>query len=145
VFAGCALLIACQRQAFENTALPQQRDTEQARAAGWTIDEMMKVRDVDDVRISPDGRQVLFAVRTAVLSGDQGQYLTQVYSANADGTNERPVTESNYSATGAEWSPDGRWIAFLSDRSGRSAGNTIWLVPARAESRGRSMWAAAGW
>lgn len=124
------LLIACRGQQVEDARRSQQPETKDAPAAGWTIDETMKVRNVDKIRISPDGRRVLFTVRTAVLSGDKGAYLHQIWSADADGANQRPLTDGEYSATDAEWSPDGRWIAFLSDRSGSSEGPTIWLIPA---------------
>ena len=62
------------------------------------------------------------------MSGDKGTYLNQVYIANKDGSGERAITSSDYSAIGAEWSSDGQWIAFVSD-SGNSQGETIWLTP----------------
>jgi dipeptidyl aminopeptidase/acylaminoacyl peptidase len=98
--------------------------------AGWTIEETMKVRMVGHVRIAADGKRVLYTVRTAILEGDKGRYLTQIFTANIEGTNERALTGTDYSATHPEWSPDGRWIAFAADRSGRGDGNTLWIVSA---------------
>jgi dipeptidyl aminopeptidase/acylaminoacyl peptidase len=100
-----------------------------ATGTGWTIDETMKIRKVDHVRISSDGRRVLFVARSAILEGDKGEYRTSIYVANTDGSGERALTPAAHSAMGAEWSPDDRWIAFVADRSGTAAGNTIWIVP----------------
>src|SRR3989304_4052969 len=104
-FSIFVLLIGCQGKGTESATVQQRDEIQHPPTAGWTIDETMEVRSVDNIRISPDGRRVLFAVRTAVLSGDKGEYLTQIYSANADGTNERSLTDSSYSATAAERAP----------------------------------------
>ena len=37
---------------------------------------------------------------------------------DADGSNVRPLTEGKWTDTMADWSPDGRWIVFASDRGG---------------------------
>ncbi|MEX2271938.1 MAG: S9 family peptidase [Vicinamibacterales bacterium] len=94
---------------------------------GWTIAETMKVRNVDQVRISPDGRRVLFAVTTAVMTADRSEYVSQIHVANVDGSEERPITPDTSSATSPRWSPDGRWIAFLAKRSTVSQ---VWLLRA---------------
>ncbi len=95
--------------------------------AGWTIAETMKVRNVDQVRISPDGRRVLFAVTAAVLTDDRSEYVSQIYIASLDGSDERPLTADTSSATSPRWSPDGRWVAFLARRSTASQ---VWLIRA---------------
>jgi dipeptidyl aminopeptidase/acylaminoacyl peptidase len=124
------LLVACESGRRVGETEADGKGGQQSHDGGWTLEETMKVRKVDQVRISPDGRRVLFAVRVAILDGDKGEYRTRIHTANTDGSEERPLTDDAYSATGAEWSPDGRWIAFLADRSAPPAGNTIWLIPA---------------
>lgn len=88
----------------------------------------MKVRSIANARFSPNGDQLLFVARTALLSGERGTHLNQVYVARADGSGQRALTPNEYSVTGAEWSPDGEWIAVVSD-FGESHGATIGLIP----------------
>ncbi len=63
--------------------------------------------DIDDMAISPTGKRALLTAR-----GD-------VYSVPAEKGEIRNLTESpGVREMNATWSPDGRWIAYLSDRTG---------------------------
>jgi Tol biopolymer transport system component len=115
-----------------------------ATAPGWTVEETMSVRKVDRVRISPDGQRVLYEVRAADLSGDKGSYVTSIYVANVDGTGDRELTRGQHSAAGAEWSPDGRWIAFVSQPPGSPTARPCGSCQPQAASRGSSTPAARG-
>jgi dipeptidyl aminopeptidase/acylaminoacyl peptidase len=66
-----------------------------------------------DARISPDGRQIVFASRR---NGDSDIYLMDI-----DGSNERRLTRHSADDANPVWSPDGRWILFLSNR-----GDNFW-------------------
>jgi Tol biopolymer transport system component len=70
-------------------------------------------------RWSSDGSDIGFA---AVL-GQQHAYLV-----NAKGGKPRRLTASSAQDDWPFWSPDGRWIYFNSDRSGR---NEVWRMPSR--------------
>jgi Tol biopolymer transport system component len=55
---------------------------------------------------SPDGTRIAFVSnRDASVSGN-------VYVANADGSDPRPVTKDALGKTGVNWSPNGNWIAY---------------------------------
>ena len=95
--------------------------------AQWTPEEMMKVKSVGSVQVSPDGKRVVFTVTEPVMTEDKSEFLTQVWMANADGSGAYPFTFGNKSSTNPQWSPDGRFIAFTSSRSGK---NNIWLIRA---------------
>lgn len=88
----------------------------------WTPDDMLKVKSVSDVQISPDGRSVAFAVTQHNLEIDEP--ISQVWLARADGTRPFQLTHEMHSSASPRWSPDGKRVAFLSTRSGLS---NIWI------------------
>ncbi|MGH9627864.1 MAG: TolB family protein [Bryobacteraceae bacterium] len=64
----------------------------------------------NDHGISPDGKMIVFSARFNAPG-------SQVYLANADGSNARlmtPKTPSYYHG----WSPDGKWLAYVGRRNG---------------------------
>jgi TolB protein len=64
-----------------------------------------------------------FATRIAYVSVD-GQPPTQrfqLFVADADGANERPVLESRQPIMSPAWSPDGEWLAYVSFESKHSS------------------------
>ena len=87
-------------------------------------DDLYLLRSVNDPQVSPDGRRVAFVVGRADHESD-GDHR-QVWVAPTDGREPaRPFT------TGGEdhsprWSPDGRFLAFVSDRGEK---NQIFLAP----------------
>jgi dipeptidyl aminopeptidase/acylaminoacyl peptidase len=93
--------------------------------AGWTVGTMMNVKRVSAVTPSPDGRRVAFVVAEAVMEGEKSEWLSHVHLASADGGASRQLTRGDKSATSPKWSPDGKWIGFLSSRSGK--GN-VWRI-----------------
>jgi dipeptidyl aminopeptidase/acylaminoacyl peptidase len=95
--------------------------------AQWTPEEMMKVKSIGDVRLSPDGKRAVFTVTEPVMTEDKSEFLTQIWMAKADGSEAYPFTFGDKSSTSPQWSPDGRSIAFASSRSGE---NNIWLIRA---------------
>lgn len=57
---------------------------------------------------SPDGRQITLALTTA--------YDVDIFSVGPDGANFRNLTQHGAFDFWARWSPDGRYLAFVSDR-----------------------------
>jgi len=85
----------------------------------WTPEVMMTVRRVGGVRVSPDGKRVAYQVGSAAMTDDKSEFMTQIFVANSDGSDARQMTFSEKSSTDPQWSPDGKSLALLSDRTGK--------------------------
>ena len=62
---------------------------------------------------SPDGSSIAFiSTRDDTADPDYGPYTSEVYVMNADGSDERRLTDDVMYDYGLSWAPDGTWIAF---------------------------------
>src|SRR5262245_580933 len=69
---------------------------------------------------SPDGRTILYTVAYTADRGPKRKLLTTDLwlVSPGDRRSARPWFESPFRETGGNFSPDGRWIAYVSDESG---------------------------
>jgi dipeptidyl aminopeptidase/acylaminoacyl peptidase len=72
---------------------------------------------------SPDGRWIVFTRRS--YDWDANKTSTHLWLVSSDGQALRPLTAAGAADTSPRWSPDGRTIAFLSDRGGSTQIYTI--------------------
>jgi dipeptidyl aminopeptidase/acylaminoacyl peptidase len=129
VLTGVACAVVCQP-----ANLPKPR---------ITLDEFFDATGIDDVHISPDGNSVLIDTERPDWAGNR--YLHEIWlwrEGAAPGATPAgapfQLTQSGYDH-GAQWSPDGRWIAFLSDRPKEGEAEDadkekglprVWVIPA---------------
>ncbi|MBE3599552.1 MAG: S9 family peptidase [Limnochordaceae bacterium] len=77
--------------------------------------DLLRMRFVGDVQLSPDGRNVAWVERW--IDPEADQYRSRIMVAPADGSGPaRAFTAGPGQDKAPRWSPDGRWLAFLSDR-----------------------------
>jgi len=93
-------------------------------ASVLTIEDYATMPNVQSPRVSPDGARVAYVVSRADLK--RSVYDTDVWLVRADGTGDRRLTSSESGDSDPQWSPDGKRIAFLSDRDGGK--NQVWLI-----------------
>jgi dipeptidyl aminopeptidase/acylaminoacyl peptidase len=95
----------------------------------WTPELQIKTRTVGIPRVSPDGKRVVYTVSSAVMTSDRSEYVTQLWLATTDGKENFQLTFNEKSSSNPKWSPDGNWIAFMSNRKDNK--NNIYLLPLR--------------
>jgi dipeptidyl aminopeptidase/acylaminoacyl peptidase len=97
-----------------------------APSASRTVapDDYYRFLDVTEPQISPDGGAVAYLVTSHEREADAERGV--VWLVNWDGSDGRPVTQGE-SASHPRFSPDGRYVAFISTRP-KDATGQIWLL-----------------
>ena len=91
-----------------------------------TFADFAAVRNVSDPQLSPDGRRVLYAVRTTDV--DANRRTTFTYVMPLAGGAARRFPDDSVRATEARWSPDGLRVAYV-------AGGQLWIADADGANR----------
>ncbi len=91
----------------------------------WTPELSMQVQTVGAVIPSPDGRLVAWTQTRAVMEPERSEMATQIFLAAADGSRRYQLTRGEKGAIAPAFSPDGRFVYFLSDRSGKQ---NVWRI-----------------
>jgi len=84
---------------------------------------MAQSRRIEGFDLSPDGRSIAFGIAVADL--DENRMRSTIWIVPSEGGEGRALTSGDKRDSSARFSPDGRSLAFLSDRDGTSQ---IWLL-----------------
>ncbi|MEO6212557.1 MAG: S9 family peptidase [Vicinamibacterales bacterium] len=88
-------------------------------------DDIYSLREVRDPQRSPDGTWVAYTVSTAIRDTDKNN--SDVWMVSWDGTQQIQITSTPEGESSARWSPDGRYLSFVSSRMGAKTGQ-VWLL-----------------
>lgn len=89
------------------------------------VDDIFNIREVRDPQRSPDGRWVAYTVTTAVKDTDKNN--TDVWMVSWDGTEHIQITSTPDGESSPRWSPDNKYLSFVSSRQGAKSGQ-VWLL-----------------
>jgi dipeptidyl aminopeptidase/acylaminoacyl peptidase len=105
-----------------------------------TIEDLYNIKLVSKPHISPDGKRVAYVVTT--IDDKKYDYHSSIWVVPIEGGQAIRFTTGTASATNPKWSPDGRWLAFVSEREGEMPGieskdqkkfgkgkSQVWLLP----------------
>ena len=134
-FASLVLVLWLPIQAQEPASKPAP-----AAPRAITIDDFFQIRDVSQPEISPDGQWIAYAVRTRMLKEDKNEQ--RLWMVSTHGGDAIPLSAESVSSGHARWSPDGKYISFLSARDGGKS--QVWLLDRRGGEAVRLTDAAQG-
>jgi dipeptidyl aminopeptidase/acylaminoacyl peptidase len=111
----CALIAAPAA-----VSAPQSATTQRA----ITIDDLFRIREVSDPQVSLDGQVIAYTVKSSSLREDKTE--ERIWTVPTAGGEPTPMTSENVSSSHPRWSPDGKYLAFLSERNEGKA--QVWLL-----------------
>jgi dipeptidyl aminopeptidase/acylaminoacyl peptidase len=92
-------------------------------------EDVYELVNASDPRISPDGLRVAFVVTS--IDRDSNEYRSAIWTAPLDGAGEPTrFTSGEKRDTTPRWSPDGRFLAFVSNRGDDKAPGALYVIGA---------------
>jgi dipeptidyl aminopeptidase/acylaminoacyl peptidase len=82
-----------------------------------SFEEVISLRNAGEVVISPDGEMIAYTVQTA--DWNENRFDTEIWLARNNGEPFQLTNNPKNSSTSPVFSPDGKWLTFLSDRGSK--------------------------
>jgi len=95
-----------------------------AAARAVSVEDALAIRGVADPQVSGDGQWVAYTVKSALVKEDKNE--TRIWMIPAAGGEAIALTGEGVSSAHARFSPDGKFVAFLSARAGGK--QQLWLL-----------------
>jgi dipeptidyl aminopeptidase/acylaminoacyl peptidase len=118
---GPCLIIATLALSLPSAAAAQKPSTQPRPIM---VDDLFPIREVSDPQLSPDAQSVAYTVKTLLRKEDKPE--ERIWTAPTAGGDAIAMTAEGVSSSHPRWSPDGKYLAFL---SARNEGKTqVWLL-----------------
>jgi dipeptidyl aminopeptidase/acylaminoacyl peptidase len=94
-----------------------------------TLDDLARLQRVSAPVLSPDGEWILYSVSQIDTKEDKSQ--SHLWMAKWDGSVRVQLTYGKEGASSPKFSPDGKYISFMSSRPGAAKGSQVWVMDRR--------------
>ena len=110
-------MATCGLFAFSAGAQETGKAAKAAASTTPTIDQSLEWKNAFSPKLSPDGKRVVYEVQKA--NWEDNAFDRNLWIVDVATGESHALTSAKKSSTNAAWSPDGKWIAFISDRPGQ--------------------------
>jgi dipeptidyl aminopeptidase/acylaminoacyl peptidase len=93
----------------------------------FTVQDLVRLERISEIAASPDGKRVAYTLRSTDMEGNKGRTGIWMVDAGKRGADAQRLTDIAANSSAAEWSADGRYLYFLSNRSGTAQ---VWRISA---------------
>ena len=121
-----------------------------AQPKDWTPELSIKIKSISDLNFS-NNNQIAMVVREALIDEKKSEYLSQIWVSHSDNSEPTQFTHYEKSSTHPRFSPDGKFLAFLSSRSEkqqiwvmRTNGGEAWQFTFEKQGAGSFKWSPDG-
>ncbi|MFC0517418.1 prolyl oligopeptidase family serine peptidase [Mucilaginibacter angelicae] len=90
--------------------------------------DVYRIPAVSDPQLSPDGKWVAYSVSEVDTAKDRR--VSHLWMQSFDGKESIELTHGDEAASSPRWSPDGKYLSFLSSRDSKT-GSQVWLIDRR--------------
>jgi dipeptidyl aminopeptidase/acylaminoacyl peptidase len=97
-----------------------------AQNRSYTVEDLLKVRRLGDLQVSPDGKWAAFTIGD--VNFEANRIITHIYVVSLQGGEMKQITKGESSATSPRWSPEGKKIAYVT-------GGQVWTMNADGDNR----------
>ncbi len=91
--------------------------------------DVYRLTSVRSPKIAPDGNWILYSASNADSTKDE--YVSKLYMVSSNGRETVPLTEQTKKFSNYDWSPDGKYISFLSKSTVEKEGSQLYLMDRR--------------
>ena len=90
-------------------------------SAAWTPEFSLRFETIGAVAPSPDGQWVAYTQSKPIIAAERSEWVSQIFVARVrNGSRRFQLTRGDAGASAPAFSPDGYWVYFLSERSGKT-------------------------
>jgi len=102
-------------------------------AQPFTVQDLVRLDRISEPAVSPDGRRVVYTLRTTDIEANKGRSALWLLETRKRGAPAVRLTDLAANSNSAEWSADGRFVYYLSNRGGSTQ---VWRVAPGGERPG---------